>query len=99
MSERARYQRRKAYFAKYCRDNLVKRRENLRRWSAANREHVNAYARAWRAKRRALLGLPEPKPRAKPTPKPAAVAPAVTVPRTPSTLRQRFLAYRKAVST
>lgn len=89
---------RTAYFAEYGKRNRAKRREAQRRWVAANREAYNAYQRDWTARRRALLGLPEPKPRAKPTPKPAAVAPSVTVPRPPSTLRQRFLAYRKAVS-
>ena len=39
---------RKAYWREYSRKNAAKRKENLRRWAAANREKVNAYARAWK---------------------------------------------------
>lgn len=86
---------RKAYWREYSRKNAAKRKENLRRWAAANREKVNAYARAWKAKKRAEQGFAPPKPRVKKavTTKPVVVM----VPRDPvnDTLKSRFALYRK----
>lgn len=80
---------RTAYFREYARKNAAKRKANLRRWAAENREHVNAYARTWQnAKRRAkgIAARPRPIPQAKP--KPVII--------TGEGLRERFLSYRKA---
>jgi len=84
------YQKRRAYFTEYGRRNRAKRRENQRRWAAANREHVNAYARTWQTEKRKARGVQPRAPRAKPA------APRKSIVVTGETLRERFLSYRRA---
>ena len=90
MTEAERYQKRRAYFAEYGKRNRAKRRENQRRWVSENREAYNAYARIWQSKQRKARGI---QPRSKPA---ASPKPIVVI---GETLRERFLSYRRAITT
>lgn len=93
MTEAERYQKRRAYFAEYGKRNRAKRRENQRRWVSANREAYNAYARTWQTEKRKARGIQPRAPRAKPA------APRKPIIVTGETLRERFLSYRRALTT
>jgi len=91
--EAERYAKRRAYFAEYGKRNRAKRRENQRRWVSANREAYNAYARTWQSEQRKARGIQPRAPRAKPA------APHKPIVVTGETLRERFLSYRRALTT
>ena len=70
MTEKERYQKRKAYYVEYAAKNREKRREASRRWRQGKA--------------------------ARPKPQPTKLAKQPAIELTGETLRERFLAFRKA---